>query len=132
MDLCCIFSHEDASMAVKHFEYDVIRDLGKKAYNKDGSIKHSNHLFDLGGRKIIQCKNCKAIFLYQWSEFHDSIGDQDSYYENYFLVGNLVEANNLNTKYSGFELETKYNGIKIWNSGNNWLWNKEESTSERY
>jgi len=57
--------------------------------------------------KLLDVKICNAIFLYQWSEFHDSFGDQDSFYEDFFLVDDVDEAINLNTTYNGFELETK-------------------------
>lgn len=132
MKLCCVFSYDTPYKAINHFEYDVVRDLGNKVYNDDGSIKHSTYAWDSGGRKIIQCKKCNAIFLYQWSEFHDSIGDQDSFYENYFLVESFTEAISLNNKHNGFELETKHTGLRLWNSDGVWCWNREEVISERH
>lgn len=132
MKHCCIFTHKTPSEAINQFKYEVLKDLDNRVYNDDESIKHSTHTWDSGGRKIIQCKKCDAIFLYQWSEFHDSIGNQDSYYENYFLVESLIEAVDLNNKYNGFELETKHTGLRIWNADDVWCWNREEKTSERY
>lgn len=126
MKYCCIFSYDKPSKAIHHLEYDVIRDLGNRVYKDDGSIKHSTHVWDSGGRKIIRCKKCNAIFLYQWSEFHDSIGIQDSFYENYYLVDDVNEAIDLNNKYNGLELETKHTGLRLWNSGDDWYWSKEE------
>ena len=124
MKPCCIFSYADASTAIKHFDYDVIRDLGKEVYNDDGTIKHYNYMWDTGGRIVVRCKKCSAIFLYQWSEFHTNYGGQDSYYDNYFLVKNLDEAVLFNNKYSGFELETNFKALRLWNSDDVWYWNK--------
>lgn len=126
MEACCIFSCDTPAKAINHFEYEVLQDLGSKVYNDDGSVRHSTFVWDTGGRKIIRCKKCNAIFLYQWSEFHDSFGDQDSFYEDYFFVDDVNEAINLNNTYNGFELETKYTRLRIWNSGDDWYWNKEE------
>ncbi len=127
MKPCCIFSYDEASTAIKNFDYLVIKDLGKKVHNNDGTIKHSNYVWDDGGRKIIQCKKCHAIFLYQWSEFHSNYGDQDSHYENYFLVKDLDEAILLNNNYSGFKLEMGFKGLKVWTIDDVWHWNKEDT-----
>lgn len=131
MKTCCIFSHTNASIAIIHFEYELIKNLGKSVYNNDGSFKHYNYVWDDGGRKVIRCKNCGAIFLYQWSEFHNNYGGQDSYYDNFFLVKNLVEAEFLNKNYSGFELETNHKGLKLWNSKDVWHWNKEDKNESK-
>jgi len=126
MEACCIFSCDTPAKAINNFEYEVLQDLGSIVYNDDGSVRHSTFAWDTGGRKIIRCKKCSAIFLYQWSEFHDSFGDQDSFYEDYFFVDDVNEAINLNNTYNGFKLETKHTGLRIWNSGDDWYWNKEE------
>ena len=131
MKPCCIFSHIDASTAISHFGYELIKDLGKTVCNSDGTIKPFIYVWDEGGRKIIRCKNCGAIFLYQWSEFHNNYGDQDSYYDNFFLVKNLAEAELLNKKYSGFALETNYKGLTLWNSNDVWYWNKENEKESK-
>ena len=83
---CCIFSYNDTSKAIKHFEYDVIRDFGKEACNEDGTIKHYTYSWDEGGRRAIRCKKCSAIFLYQWSEYHSFAEGTDSYYDDFFLT----------------------------------------------
>lgn len=127
---CCIFSYEDAPTAIKHFKYEVIKDFGEKVYNDDGSIKHYTYMWDEGGRMVIRCKRCGAIFLHQWSEYHRFTEGADSYYDDYFLVRDLDEAILLNNTFSVFDLETKFKGSRLWTSEDVWVWNKEDKNKE--
>lgn len=123
---CCIFSYENATTAIKHFKYYLVKNLGEEVFNEDGTVKHYTYAWDEGGRKVICCIKCGAIFIHQWTEFHSFTSQPDSYYENYFLVKDLDEALNLNNTYSGFALEMKFKGLQLWTSRGNWVWNKED------
>lgn len=123
MKICCTFSYADASTAMKHFERETIMEFSDKVYNSDGTIKHYTYCWDAGGRKVVRCRKCGAIFLHQWSEFRDTTRN-DAYYDDYFLVKGLDEAILLNEKYGGFSLESNFKGLKLWTSSDVWCWNK--------
>lgn len=123
MKACCIFSYADAPTAMKHFEREAIKEFGSTVYNSDGTVKHSTYCWDAGYRKVVRCKKCGAIFLYQWSEFHDTMGN-DAYYDHYFSVESLEEAIFLNEKYNGFRLVFDFKGLKLWTFNDVWCWNK--------
>jgi len=126
MNKCCIFDYEDAPTAFKNFKYNVIKDIGKTVYTEDGKPKHSAHTWHSGGRKIVQCIKCGAIFVYQHSEYWPNNGDPDSYYYDYFLVDSIEQANFLNDKFDGWELERSFEGLKLWTLHDVWYWNKKD------
>jgi len=124
--VCCVFSFKDVQTAIKHFNHQTIMDLGKKVCNEDGTVKHLTYMWDRGGRSVISCKTCGAIFLYQWSEYDGySIEQNDIIYEDYFLVKNLEEAVDINNKYKPLDLEFSFKGLVIKKSDHGWNWNKE-------
>ncbi len=66
METCCIFSCDTPSTEINYFKYEVLQDLGDKVYNDDGSVRHYTYMWDTGVRKVIRCKNCNAIFVFQY------------------------------------------------------------------
>lgn len=123
--VCCIFDHKDAQEAILNFDRKIVKDLGDRVYNNDGSVKHRTHMWSTGGRVVVSCTNCGALFLYQCSEYDGyNSGNPDMDYEDYFLVKSLQEAIELNNKYGVPDLEFNFKGLRIWNSQDGWHWNK--------
>ena len=104
MKLCHIFEVRDPQSIPRTFHYDVIEDYG------DWCNGHFLHTWDDGKRMLVRCKTCGAYVLVQQSEFHSFTDALDSHYMTYVAVSGPEEAHELNSKYSGFELERDYNG----------------------
>jgi len=122
---CCIFTYSDATTAVKNFNMMVVKDLGDRVLNADTTLKHYTYMWDRGGRKIVCCKTCGAIFLYQWAEVDmQNLDFEDMEYQDYFQVNSIVEALRLNQEFKPYDLETNFKGLRIWNSEDGWHWNK--------
>ena len=97
---CIAFSMEDAEEAFKHMDKELIKDYG-------GSCgKNILHTWDDGSRKLMRCRKCGGYMLLQLSEFHGM--EDDSYYADYFPVSGPEEAQMLNEKYNGEEIEEKF------------------------
>jgi hypothetical protein len=72
---------------------------------------HCLHTWDDGCRKLYRCRKCGGLVLNQCSEYH-GMGDDD-YYNDYFPVDSVQEAEQLNELYGGFEIEMKWDGKKV-------------------
>jgi hypothetical protein len=130
MKQCCIFQYYDANEAWHHFVYEIIENYGDVFCNPDGSVKHCLHTWDDGGRRLVRCKKCGALFLLQTSEFHNMTDGNDSYYLDFFQVGSREEALVYNEKYNGFTLENSYGGTFLSGTNMNWSWRKGTNTRE--
>lgn len=112
---CEAFRIKDPNKAIKHIKYEVVENYGDTAYG------HPLYVWDDGYRLLGRCKNCGGYVLVQSSQFTGFDGD-DGYYEDYYPVSGPEEADELNKKYSGFELEMNFprrflkwtNGIVAW------------------
>ena len=99
MEKACIgFKMKDAVEAYKHMELELVEEYGGYAYG------HYLYTWDEGERHLCRCKKCGGYVLVQNSEFHSMTGN-DSYYRDYFPVGSPEEADELNRKYDGFQIE---------------------------
>ena len=100
---CIAFSMTDAKEAMAHTE------------NREAVIRYSwqcnghlLHTWDDGERILFRCSTCGGYILVQLSDFH-GMGD-DEYFVDYFLVSNEKEAEDLNPKHDGFEIEEAFPG----------------------
>ncbi|MBR3201625.1 MAG: hypothetical protein IKG17_09875 [Mogibacterium sp.] len=100
MEKACIgFKMKDAFEAYRHMELELVEEYGGYAYG------HCLYTWDDGERHLCRCRKCGGYVLVQNSEFHDMCGGDDSYYRDYFPVGSPEEADELNRKYDGFQIE---------------------------
>ena len=72
---------------------------------------HYLHTWDDGGRKLFRCRDCGGLVMVQEGEYHSP--ENDDYYVDYFPVDSVQEAEQLNEKYGGFDLEMKWPDLKI-------------------
>lgn len=101
MEKCIAFEMEDAKKALNHIKenWEEIEEYDNHKYG------HPLYVWDSGCRVLGRCKSCNKLILYQCSEFHGQDGN-DSYYDDYFPVSSAEEAEELNKKYDGFEIES--------------------------
>ena len=99
---CRAFDFEDLKAAWNHMNYEIVKDYGDYAYG------HYLHTWDDGKRMLARCKTCGGFILIQKSEFHSFSDGDDSYYTDYFPVEDEKEADLLNKRYNGFEIEKEF------------------------
>ena len=111
MKACIAFEMENPREAADHlYQYEVVKDYGDSAYG------HNLHTWDDGNRILARCPKCGGYMLIQDSEFHSFSDADDSYYRDFFPVSGNEEAEELNRKYNGFELEDSGIRYLIWDS----------------
>lgn len=115
MAKCIAFQMAEAKDAFDHMVLESVCNYGSHAYG------HSLHTWDEGERILCRCKNCGGYVLIQMSEFHSFSGN-DSYYSDYFPVESEAEADELNRKYGGFEIESKFEGRYLIRDGSKPHW----------
>ena len=106
---CIGFNMEDPVEAYNHMDLELVEEYGSRAYG------HVLYTWDEGERCLCRCKNCGGYVLVQSSEYHDMSDGDDGYYTDYFPVGSPEEADELNRKFDGYEIEFE-SGIRflIW------------------
>lgn len=119
MAKCIGFQMENVTDAFWHMDYEVVEDYGERAYG------HYLYTWDEGRRFLGRCKKCGGYILIQRSEFHSFVGE-DSCYTDYFPVDSAREADELNQKYDGFEIENKFPGKYMIRDGLQIGWTKGE------
>lgn len=97
---CIGFSMDDAVKAYEHMDRELVKDYG------DTCGKNILHTWDDGHRVLVRCKKCGGYMLLQMSEFHGM--EDDSYYADYFPVTGPKEAQELNDKYNGEQIEEEF------------------------
>lgn len=106
MKICKAFFMEDEREQERHLhELERIEDFG------DYCNGHYLHTWDDGHRYLCRCKECDALVLVQFSEFH---AYDDSYYKDYFHVNSREEAIEINQKYDGYQVERESNLKRIY------------------
>ena len=102
---CIAFSMENAMDAWKHLRGNmaIVVNYGDEFEGK------TLHTWDAGERVLCRCNLCGGYVLWQDSEFH-SFTDHDSYYTNVFPVSGEEEAEELNRKWDGWEIEDEFPG----------------------
>ena len=104
---CKGFNLDSVRKTYEHFRGHLImlKDYG------DVCNGHCLHAWDDGGRRLYRCTVCGGLVLRQVSEFHGF--ENDDYYTDFFPVDSEEEANQLNEKYSGYELEKTWTGKRV-------------------
>ena len=117
MDKCIAFDMEEPQKALNHIKenWNVIKKYDNKSY------EHRLHTWDDGYRALGLCKECNKYILLQSSEYH-ALDGNDSYYSDYFPISSIEEAEELNRKYSGEEIEKSFGQkwLCVTNSNCNW------------
>lgn len=99
---CEAFSYQDAVEAYRHMKLVPVQEYGSSLYG------HSLHTWDAGSRFLARCAVCGGYILVQESEFHSFSDAPDDDYTDFFPVSSPEEADELNRKYSGSEIETAF------------------------
>ena len=117
MEKCIAFDMKNPHEALNHIRknWKLIKRYDNNKYD------HPLYTFDDGFRVLGLCKECNKYILLQSSEFH-SFSSEDSYYDDYFPISSKEEAEELNKKYDGFEIEKSFGKkwLCITNSHCNW------------
>ena len=100
-DICKAFEMESAKDAYEHIRMNmgIIKRYGSSAYG------HCLYTWDAGARMLAKCNKCDCYILIQDSEYHAM---DDSYYYDYFPISGEEEAEELNKKYDGFQIEREF------------------------
>lgn len=106
--LCCLFREKTLNHSEVCSRLSPLTDYGD--VSESGTTLH---MWDDGGRRLMRCSRCGALFLYQRSEYHSFSDDGDDLYCDWFQVDSKAQADMLNQCASGFELETRYRGPYI-------------------
>ena len=69
---------------------------------------HSLHTWDDGERFLAKCGRCGGYILIQSSEFHSFTDSDDSFFTDFFPVSSPEEAEELNRRYDGFQIERDF------------------------
>jgi hypothetical protein len=123
--LCCIFSFETAEEALGNLDFEILELYGNKQYNLDGTYKHSLHSGDEGGRMLIRCKKCGALFLRQYSKYDsesEGIPGPNGHYTCFFPVKNREEALDYNERYDKISIKYDYQGIWLAEINDHYSW----------
>lgn len=111
---CAAFAMQDAQAAYEHLsDYKVVKHYG------EGKQGHWYHTWDDGYRHLGVCPKCHGFILVQRSEYH---GEEDSYYGDFFPVTGPDEAESLNAKYDGWEIEDHFHGRFLIENGGPASW----------
>lgn len=111
---CAAFAMQDAEEAYEHIrDYKVVQHYG------EGKQGHWYYTLDDGYRHLGVCPKCHGFILVQRSEYH---GTGDFYYSSYFPVSGPADAEKLNKKYDGFELEDHFQGRCLIENGDFAFW----------
>ena len=98
---CVAFEMEDANKALQHMDKEVVQNYGSKCNG------HALYTWDNGERILFRCKACGGFVLGQFSEFH-GLNDDDKYYDDFFPVNGPEEAEELNQRYDGWQIEESF------------------------
>ena len=103
MSICKAFLMDDPKEAYAHIRknFETMTEYGDFAYG------HALYTWDDGHRTLGRCRECGALIMIQRSEFH-SFTDDDSYYADFFPIGSVREAEQLNRDYDGFAIERSF------------------------
>jgi len=104
MAACLAFMMMEIEDAWEHWGdgWENVEDYGSTAYG------HKLHTWDEGVRKLHRCNRCGGYILFQRSEYHAELEDADSFYTDFFPVESPEEADEINFRYDGFQIEKNY------------------------
>ena len=107
------FDGEKEMKCCDNAKYEIIKKYDPKPKNPDGSIRWFLYRWDDGKdgyRKLVRCKNCNSLFLVQCYELNKFSNDNQMH-EDWYVVKSESEADALNRKHTGIQLELKYNKL---------------------
>jgi len=113
--MCCIFAEKSAKTAYKNFSPEYLEFYGSECNG------HSLHTWDHGERMLARCKNCGKLLLIQQSEYISPYWEETEYFDIY-PVRSEAEAQELNEKYNGFELESHSGRRALFTKDGNASW----------
>ncbi len=98
-NICRAFLMDDPAEAHSHIlqKLETVREYG------DSACGHLLHVWDDGCRLLCRCRECGGYILLQKSEYHGM--EDDDYYTDFFPVSGPDEADELNQRFDGFEIE---------------------------
>ena len=105
MKFCCMF---EKGAEFDRTNLELIKDYG------DTFEGVPLYTWDEGGRTLFRCNKCGGYVLEQYSEIHMP----DSTYIDYFPVRDESHSEEINRKYDGWTIETKYPYKKIFFTNN--------------
>ena len=113
---CCIFAYSSAGEAGRNFNFETVEEFSAVDYTYSWSDRT---------QRLVKCKNCGALFLYEKFVFKAMrYEDDDSYYTAFYPVKNRKEALKY-SKLDGLALKSGYNGKFIeLADGGHWQWNE--------
>ena len=101
---------------------EIIKEYDPKPENSDGSIKWFLYRWDDGKdgyRKLVRCRECGSCYLVQCYRLNKFSDKADTLYEDWYAVRNESQADQLNSRYTGIQLEHKMKEIfRICKGGN--------------
>lgn len=103
---CDAFLMDDPKEAYAHMKLKTIIEYGDELNGKN------LYVWDEGERRLCRCNACGGYVLVQSSEYHSFTDDPDGYYTDFVPVSSEAEADRINERYDGFELESK-SGIRF-------------------
>ncbi len=118
---CIGLDMRDPVEAWKHIYEDQERvvDYGDNAYG------HPLYSWDNGGRALLYCKVCGGYVLLQKSVYYGYDND-DRYCRDYFPVESPQEADELNRKYNGINIELNYPDRYLIRTNTKIYWSKKK------
>ncbi|MBQ8688198.1 MAG: hypothetical protein IJ512_06575 [Ruminococcus sp.] len=93
---------------------ELIKKYDPKPKNNDGSIKWFLYRWDDGKngyRKLVRCRECGCFYLVQCYRLNKFSDHADTEYEDWYAADNEQQADQLNKKYTGVQLEHRMNEI---------------------
>lgn len=103
--LCHIYDMEDAKEAYDTFRGTPVRNYGEDTLLEDGTVLHSNYMWDEGARSLSRCEKCGALVMMQRSVWNDMYDGPDGYYRDWVPAASVEEADLLNILWGPMDLE---------------------------
>lgn len=73
---------------------------------------------------MLKCQRCGGYILLQASEYHSFSDSGDDYYSDWFPVSSPEEAEELNKKYSGFDIEEEFEERYLMRTNDDLFWSR--------
>lgn len=102
---CHIYGVRNEEIAPASLPCQLIKDYGDRVALSNGKVLHWNFNWDDGGRRLVRCRECGALFLIQCSELHSVSVVSDGYYSDWIPVATEEGADLLNIALDETEIE---------------------------
>ena len=117
---CHVFENSRAEDAFAQLELEEVENYGEEKYG------HYLHVWDQGCRKLMRCRTCGAFILMQQSVFLSFVNALNSEYIDWFPVSGPKEADELNRRYDGYQLERRFEGRYLRSTNGVPYWSDQE------